>query len=191
MNIKEMVRKEILNFKPYLPGKPISEVKRELKLKGEIIKLASNENPLSPSSRVIGNIKKTAKNINLYPDGSSYTLRKLLAKKHKVNSENIIAGSGTDELIEIIGKTFFKPEDEIIVSEHAFIRYKMAGELMGCRVVTVPMKNYTHDLDAMSGALTSRTKAVFMLIRIILPAPTIQGANWKDFSSGLPKAISR
>lgn len=142
MKIRDMVRKEILNFQPYLPGKPISEVKRELKLKSEIIKLASNENPSGPSPFLVKSIKRALKDINIYPDGSSYVLRGMLAKKHGVKPENIIAGSGTDEIIEIIGKTFFKPDDEIIVSEHAFIRYKMAGELMACKVVTVPMKNY-------------------------------------------------
>lgn len=162
MEIKEMVRKEILGFQPYLPGKPISAVKRELGLRGEIIKLASNENPSGASAGLINAIKKAAKDINIYPDGSSFAIRKTLAKKYRLNQDNIIAGSGTDEIIEIIAKTFFKPEDEIVVSEHAFIRYKMAGELMSCKVVSVPMKNYTHDLSAMLNAVTDRTKAVFI-----------------------------
>ncbi|MFN3966756.1 MAG: histidinol-phosphate transaminase [Endomicrobiia bacterium] len=162
MSIEKLVRKEVLNFEPYIPGKPIEELKRELKIKGEIIKLASNENPIGPSQEVIKAIKESAKNVFLYPDGSCFNLRKLLAKKHDITPQEIILGSGTDELIELIGKTFFNPEDEIIVSEHAFIRYKMAGELMGCKVISVPMKNFKHDLESMAKAVTSKTKAIFI-----------------------------
>jgi len=162
MEIEKLVRKEVLNFQPYIPGKPIEELKRELKIKGEIIKLASNENPLGPSKEVINAIKDYAKNVNIYPDGSSFNLRKLLAQKHEITQQEIVFGSGTDELIELIGKTFFNPDDEIVVSEHAFIRYKMAGELMGSKVISVPMKNFKHDLSAMAKAITSKTKAVFV-----------------------------
>ncbi len=162
MSIEKLVRKEILNFQPYIPGKPIEELRRELKIKGEIIKLASNENPVGPSSEVIRVIKNSAKNVHIYPDGSCFNLRKLLAKKHEVNQQEIIIGSGTDELIELIGKTFFNPDDEIIVSEHAFIRYKMAAELMGSKVISVPMKNFKHDLNKMAKSVTSKTKAIFI-----------------------------
>jgi len=162
MEIEKLVRKEVLNFQPYIPGKPIEELKRELKIKGEIIKLASNENPLGPSKEVIKAIKESARNVYIYPDGSSFNLRKIVAKKHELTQQEIIFGSGTDELIELIGKTFFNPEDEIIVSEHAFIRYKMAGELMGSKVISVPMKNFKHDLSAMAKAITSKTKAIFV-----------------------------
>jgi histidinol-phosphate aminotransferase len=162
MEIKKMVRKEILKFQPYLPGKPIDEVRREFGIRGKIIKLASNENPFGPQPEVIAGIKRAVEGLNVYPDGASRALRVLLAKKHKISPENIVAGSGTDELIELIGKTFLKPSDEIVVSEHAFIRYKMAGYLMGCGVRAVPMKNYAHDLDAMLAAVTGKTKVVFI-----------------------------
>ena len=155
--IEKLVRKNVLDFQPYLPGKPIEEVKRELGL-ARVDKLASNENPLGPSPRAVSAMKKFLNRVNLYPDGSGFYLKKVLAQRLKVKAENIILGSGTDEIIEIIGKTFLDPIDEIIVSEHAFIRYEMAGELMGCQIKRVPMKNFTHDLEAMKKAITERTK---------------------------------
>ena len=162
MKIEKMVRREILNFRPYLTGKPVSEVKRELGIKGSIIKLASNENPFPPPPGVIKAVRKAASSAAVYPEGASLLLRRALAKKHRVKPANIIPGSGTDEIIELIGKVFFGPKDNIIVSKHAFIRYKMAGDLMGCRVTEVPMKHYTHDIAAMASRVNRRTKAVFI-----------------------------
>jgi len=159
--IEKLVRKNVLDFQPYLPGKPIEEVKRELGL-ARVDKLASNENPLGPSPRAVSAMKKFLDRVNLYPDGSGFYLKKVLSRRLKVKPENIILGSGTDEIIEIIGKTFLNPIDEIIVSEHAFIRYEMAGELMGCQVKKVPMKNFTHDLESMKGAISANTKIIFI-----------------------------
>ncbi|MFH1540693.1 MAG: histidinol-phosphate transaminase [Elusimicrobiota bacterium] len=158
---KNFVRKNILNFQPYIPGKPIDDVKREFNLK-EVIKLASNENPLGAPRIAISSIKKVLNKINIYPDGYCFELRKKIAKTYNVKENQIIFGNGTDEIIELIAKTFLNPEDEIIVSEHAFIRYKMAGDLMGCKVIEVPMKNYTHDLDTMANAVTAKTKIIFV-----------------------------
>ncbi len=166
MGIEKLVRKEVFNFQPYFPGKPIKELERELRRKGvklkSIVKLASNENPLGPSKKAIELLKKNLRNIYFYPESSCPELRKKLAEKLGVKPENLIFGNGSDEIIELIGKVFLNPEDEIIVSEHAFIRYKMAGDLMGCKVVMVPMKNYTHDLVAMAKAVTPKTKAIFI-----------------------------
>ena len=180
--IKKLVRKEVFNFQSYIPGKPIAELLREIKNKKvnirNIVKLASNENPLGPSKKVLTSLKKNLKNIYFYPQSSCPELRKKLAQKLKVKPKNLIFGNGSDEIIELIGKTFLNPEDEIIVSEHAFIRYKMAGDLMGCKVVTIPMKDFTpleisrrdtpfltgftHDLEGMAKAVTPKTKAIFI-----------------------------
>lgn len=161
MIIKNSVRKNILNFQPYIPGKPIDDVKRELNLK-EVVKLASNENPLGPSPKAVSAIKKVLNKINIYPDGYCFDLRKKIAKIHGISESQIIFGNGTDEIIELAGKTFLNPGDEIIVSKHAFIRYKMAGDLMGCKVIEIPMKDYKHDLEAMANAVTEKTKIVFI-----------------------------
>ncbi len=186
--MRELVRKNILNMEPYLPGKPIKEVQRELGIKN-IIKLASNENPLGPSKRVVAAIQRNLFEINRYPEGSGFCLRQALSKKLKINSQNLILGNGTDELIELIGKTFINCSDEIIVSEGAFIRYKMAGDLMDCKVMSVPMKDFTHDLAGIKKAITSRTKVIF----IANPNnPTGTYVNKKDlanFMDGIPSNL--
>ncbi len=166
MGIEKLVRKEVFNFSPYVPGKPIKELERELKGKGlklkNIIKLASNENPRGPSKKAVAGLKNYLEKIYLYPESNCPDLRNKLAIKLGVKPENLIFGNGSDEIIELIGKTFLNPGDEIIVSEHAFIRYRMAAELMGSKVITIPMKNYTHDLQAMLEAVTPKTKVVFI-----------------------------
>jgi histidinol-phosphate aminotransferase len=161
MKIEQMIRQEVRGFEPYLPGKPIQEVQRELGLK-KIVKLASNENAIGTSPKAVKAMRQCAEKSYLYPEGPATILRRALAKKLKVKDTEVVIGAGSDELIEIIGKTFFKPGDEIIVSEHAFIRYKMAGDLMGIQTVAVPMKNDTHDLLQMAAKINRRTKAIFI-----------------------------
>ncbi len=161
IKIADYVRPESSKFEPYIAGRPVSQIKRELGLK-KVVKLASNENPLGPSRAAITAIKNAARESYFYPDGNSFLLKQAIAEKFDIPVSQIILGAGSDEIIELLAKTFFKPTDEIVVSQYAFIRYKMAGDLMGCRVVTVPMKNYRHDLPAMLQAVTKRTKAVFI-----------------------------
>src|SRR5882672_557186 len=160
-NIDGLIRPQIRGFEPYLPGRSIDSVKRERKL-SRIIKLASNENPLGPSPKALTAMRKAGKKLFLYPDGASVSLRAALARQARVPPEHVIIGEGSDELIEILGKTFLNPGDSIVVSEHAFIRYRMAGELMGADVTSVPMRNYTHDLGAMAKAVRENTKLLFI-----------------------------
>jgi len=159
--IAKLIRPECKNFQPYIAGKPIEVVQKELHRK-LVYKLASNESPYGPCPEVRRQIKNDLKNIHLYPDSDSLFLRQAIARKEKIPAQNIIVGAGSDELIEIIAKTFFNPDDNIIVSEHAFIRYQMAGDLMGSQVKPVPMKNYRHNLVAMANAVDKKTKAVFI-----------------------------
>jgi histidinol-phosphate aminotransferase len=160
-NVDRLIRPQVRGFEPYLPGRSIESVKREQDLKS-IIKLASNENPLGPSAKALAAIRQVCKKLFLYPDGASVSLRAALARHVGTPSERVIVGEGSDELIEILGKTFLNPGDSIVVSEHAFIRYRMAGELMGAEVISVPMRNYTHDLEAMANAVRDNTKIVFI-----------------------------
>ncbi len=132
----------------------MESVRRELGLK-RIIKLASNENPLGPSPKALRAMSAVAKKLFLYPDGGSTQPRRAISKKAGVPYPQVIIGEGSDELIELLGKTFLNSSDSIVVSAHAFIRYRMAGELMGAKVLTVPMRNYTHDLVAMGKAIVS------------------------------------
>ncbi len=161
LDIKRMIRPCCADFLPYVAGKPVETIKRELGLK-KVVKLASNENPLGPSKKAAAAVRKAVNRIYFYPDSNAWSLRSALARKFGMQPGNILFGSGSDEIIELLAKVFFCPDDEIVVSAHAFIRYKMAGELMGAKVVVVPMKEYAHDLAAMASAVTEKTKAVFV-----------------------------
>src|SRR4051812_7455908 len=105
MNADKLIRPQIRGFAPYLPGRSIESVKRELGLKS-IVKLASNENPLGPSAKTLNAMRKVGKKLYLYPDGASVALRMALAKKAGVAQDRVIIGEGSDELIELLGKTF-------------------------------------------------------------------------------------
>jgi len=154
-------RPEIRHFEPYAPGRGIEQIRKQYGLK-RVIKLASNENAWGVSTRVTRAIRAAAAGVYRYPEGASADLRAVLARRHKVLSSRVIMGAGSDEIIELLGKAFLRPTDEIVVSAHAFVRYRMAGELMGCRVRTVPMKGLRHDLEMMSEAVTRSTKFVFI-----------------------------
>lgn len=161
-DVCKLVRKNCLAFEPYVAGKPIETLKRELGLK-HIIKIASNENPLGPSKKAIQAMKNAVEKVYFYPDFNSTELKTTIANKFKLTPKNILVGAGSDELIEIIGKLFFTSSDEIVISKHAFIRYKMAVQLMASKSVVVPMKDgLTHDLNAMLKACNKNTKAIFI-----------------------------
>jgi histidinol-phosphate aminotransferase len=147
----------------YETGKPIEDVARERGLQPEdIIKLASNENPLGPSPKAIEAMQQAVQQVHIYPDGASYRLRQALAKKHGVEMENLILGCGSNEIIEFIGHAFLKPGDQIITAEHAFLVYKLMAKVFGAETLEVPNPGYVHDLDAMAAAITPRTKEIFV-----------------------------
>lgn len=154
------IRSELRDLSPYEPGKPIDEVRRELGL-DRVVKLASNENPWGASPGAM-RIFKEGIELNRYPEGSCFYLRKALARRLGVGEDSLIFGSGSDEVIEIIAKTFLGRDDEVVISEGAFIRFWMAARLMGSRIVQTPMRNFSHDLEAMANALTPKTRVVFI-----------------------------
>ena len=134
-----LVRKHILKIDPYEAGKPIEEIKRQLGLK-EIIKLASNENPLGPSPKAVAAIRKNLGIINRYPDSQGYYLKKALAKFLNVEPGNIVLGNGSDELIDIILKTFVEEDEQIITADFTFLEYKIISHVNGRTVICVPLK---------------------------------------------------
>jgi histidinol-phosphate aminotransferase len=147
----------------YHPGRPIDEVARELGMPtDDIIKLASNENPLGPSRLAIAALRKSLGHLNLYPDGNSYYLKRKLAEKLAVLPENLALGSGSNEVIELIGHCLLSPDAEVVVSEYCFAVYPIVTALFGARLVVVPAKNYGHDLEAMGAAITPKTRVVFI-----------------------------
>src|SRR5713101_5813432 len=131
----------------YQPGKPIEETARELHVDpDQIIKLASNENPLGPSPKAIEAMRCALQSAQLYPDGGGSYLRKALADRLGFARENIILGNGSNEVIEFLGHAFLNPGDDVIVSEHAFIAYKLTATLFGARTIETHSPAYEHDL---------------------------------------------
>ena len=143
---KTLVRKGILDLKPYIPGKPIEEVKRELGLE-EVVKLASNETSVGPSPLAIEAIKKEVENINLYPESSSRLLREKIARKLNFDKEMIIIGNGADNIINLVGMAFINEGDEVITGEITFPAYETITKIMGGKLISVKLENFRFDLD--------------------------------------------
>lgn len=155
------VSDHIKSISPYIPGKPMEEVERELGISGTI-KLASNENPLGPSPKAVAAVRKALEGLNRYPDGSGFYLSQALGAKYGVETGQIILGNGSNELIELVVRTFIQPGDEIISADPSFVVYKMITQAAGGINVVVPCKDMRHDLDAMAERITPKTKIVFI-----------------------------
>ena len=147
----------------YQPGRPIEEVARELGLPAaDIIKLASNENPFGPSPLAVAAMQKAFAGVNLYPDGNAFYLKQKLAAKLGVEPMHLILGNGSNEIIEFAGHALLVPGADVVVSQYCFAVYPIVTKLFGANLVTVPARNYGHDLAAMLRDITPRTRIVFV-----------------------------
>jgi histidinol-phosphate aminotransferase len=147
----------------YVPGRPIEEVARELGLPAaSIIKLASNENPFGPSPLALAAMQKAVSTVHLYPDGNAFYLKEKLAAKLGVETTNLCLGNGSNDIIEFIGHALLGPDTDIVVSQYCFAIYPIVAKLFHAHVITVPAKNYGHDLPAMLAAITPKTRAIFV-----------------------------
>lgn len=155
------VHPDIAALSPYVPGKPIEELQRELGLT-RVIKLASNENPLGPSPKALAVINESAATLHRYPDGGAFRLREALADRWKVTSDHIILGNGSDEILGLLARTFLSPGDEAVMADHTFVIYKMEVMAAHGKAVTIPLKQWRHDLSAMADAITARTRLLFL-----------------------------
>jgi histidinol-phosphate aminotransferase len=148
---------------PYVPGKPVEEVARELHLDpATIVKLASNENPRGPSPRVLAAIREAAADVTRYPDGNGFALRAALALHHGIGPAQIVLGNGSNDVLELVAAAFLTPGDEAVFSQFAFAVYPLATKARGAKGVEVPARDHGHDLDAMLAAITPRTRVVFV-----------------------------
>jgi histidinol-phosphate aminotransferase len=153
----------ILKLVSYEPGKPVEELAREMGLQpADIIKLASNENPLGPSPKALAAMREALERSHFYPDGGGWALRSAIANRLSLARENVILGNGSNEIIEFIGHAFLRPGDEVVTARHAFAVYSLMAQLFGAKTVEVPDPAYTHDLDAMLASITWRTRQVFI-----------------------------
>ena len=162
MNKPEM-RSCLELIKPYVPGKPVEEVERELGLK-DIIKMASNENPLGPSSLAVKAMRESLEKMHIYPDGNCFYLKQALAAKLKVAPDQLIFGNGSDEILTFITLAYISPGDEAVMVAPSFSEYDFATRLVGGvpRFVPLTGDNYSYDLEAVLRAVTKKTRLVFI-----------------------------
>lgn len=155
------VKPHILNMKPYSPGKPIADVKREFGI-SEVVKLASNENPFGPSPKAVQAAAKCLSESNLYPDGYCYELRTALAKKHHVDADMLLFGNGSDEIIHYLGVACLPDGTELMTGYPTFMQYAAAAMLADVTLVSVPTINWTFDVKAMAEQLSEKTRLVLI-----------------------------
>jgi len=147
----------------YQPGRPIEEVARELNLPADsIIKVASNENPFGPSPLAVAAMQKAVAGVNLYPDGNAFYLKQKLAAKLGIEPANLILGNGSNEIIEFVAHALLAPGADVVISQFCFAIYPIVAKMFGANVITVPAKNYGHDLPAILRAITPKTKIIFV-----------------------------
>jgi len=146
---------------PYQAGKPTDELERELGIYN-IIKLASNENPLGLAQSVKDALQKELSELTRYPDANGYYLKKALANKYDVDAGQVTLGNGSNDLLELIARAFVSHEHEVMFAEHAFVVYPLVTQAIGATAVAVPAKDYGHDLEAMANAITDKTKLIFI-----------------------------
>jgi histidinol-phosphate aminotransferase len=185
-----VLRPNLENVRPYKPGKPIEQVVRELGLKGPVLKLASNENPLGPSPRAVAALRRTLPEVYRYPEDSHFDLKAKLSTMYKVDPESIIIGNGSVEIILMACMAFLQPDDEIVMSAHSFIMARIHAGIMGAKVVDVPVTDdRRHDLERMLESITPKTRIVY-LDNPINPLGTIVTKDeLNDFMEKVPEQV--
>jgi histidinol-phosphate aminotransferase len=153
----------VQKLSPYVPGKPVDELARELNLDPlSIVKLASNENPLGPSPKVLAAISAALPELTRYPDGNGFALKKALAERCGVQSDQVTLGNGSNDILELVARAYLAPGLNAVFSEHAFAVYPIVTQAVGADAHVVPAKDFGHDLPAMLAAIDAQTRVVFI-----------------------------
>src|SRR5688572_57644 len=159
----ELAPENVRKIAPYVPGKPIAETARELGLaEADILKMASNENPLGASPKALAAIRGALDELHYYPDGSGFDLKAVIAKQQRVKPANIVLGNGSNDVLELVARAFLRPGDSAVYSKHAFMVYPLVVQAIGATHIEVPARDYGTDLDAMAAAIRADTKMVFL-----------------------------
>ena len=189
MSLSQRVKPYIAALEPYVPGKPIDQLERELGIQGSI-KLASNENPLGPSPKAVKAIEAAASGVHRYPDGASYELRRALAERLEVDADQLVFGCGSDEVMELVAKAFIRPEDEVVYAWPSFAMYPIVTQGMGGRAVQVPLDaDLVHDLPAMAEAVTDRTQVLIVCNPNNPTGTSVGAAAFDRFMESLPEDL--
>lgn len=188
MDLREYVPAWVLSLMPYQPGKPIEEVEREYGVT-DSVKIASNENPLGPSPKAVEAIRAALPQLHRYPDGDAFSLKQRLAERLDVERGRIIIGNGSNELIELIVRTFLRVGESIVAAEHGFAIYGLCVQAAGGHTLGVPHRGFGFDLDAMARAIRHDTRIVF-LDNPNNPTGTIYTrSDWQAFLDHVPSHV--
>jgi histidinol-phosphate aminotransferase len=190
MNICDLAPDYIRSIAPYQPGKPISELAREMgRAEDDIVKLASNENPLGVSPLARRAIQDVLDGLARYPDGNGFELKRALGERYGVAQERIVLGNGSNDVLELAARTFLTPGSSAIYSQHAFAVYPLVVQAMGATGIEVPAKNFGHDLDAMLGAVRPDTRMVFVANPNNPTGTLVAAAELEAFVAALPSRV--
>jgi histidinol-phosphate aminotransferase len=191
----EKSRKEIQGLSPYQPGKPIDELAREYGLNpADIVKLASNENPIGPSPKAIAAMAAETQELTRYPDGNGYDLKQAICQKlgtasAPIKAEQITLGNGSSDILNFIVTCFVGKNDEVIFSQHAFAIYGLVTKIQGGQCSIVPAKNYGHDLVAMAAAVNEKTRLIFVTNPNNPTGTWLSQTEIKDFMNKVPSDV--
>ena len=182
---EHLVPEWIRSLRPYPPGKPIEEVEREYGI-SDSIKVASNENPLGPSPKALDAIRESLTSLHRYPEGNCYYLAEALSDHLGVKRDQIIFGNGSNEIIELLVRTFVRPGDEVVVADQAFVVYRLILQAIGVSPIVVPLRDYTHDLGAMAAAMNERTRMVFVANPNNPTGTIVRAKEFREFLASVP-----
>jgi histidinol-phosphate aminotransferase len=178
----------VQKISPYQPGKPIDELKRELGL-DDVIKLASNENPLGASPRAIEAIEREVLDVARYPDGNGFVLKDAIHRQFGFPHGQITLGNGSNDILEFVARAYLREGDEAVYSQHAFAVYPLVVQAVGATGIEVPARNWGHDLKAMAAAITPRTKLVFIANPNNPTGTWFEQAEFTAFMAAVPAQV--
>ncbi len=193
-DFKKMAVAGVQQLKPYIPGKPISELERELGI-NNIIKLASNENPLGPSPKAMAAIKNEMSELALYPDGNGFELKKVLAEKHQIPMECITLGNGSNDVLVLLAEAFLSPEHSAIYSQYSFAVYPIAIQAVGAGHQMIPATPWEAarplgcDLPAMQAAINAQTRMIFIANPNNPTGSFLNETELHDFIAAVPNDV--
>jgi len=190
MNLCDLAPSYVSAIAPYQPGKPISELAREMGIdEANIVKLASNENPMGASPRVLAAIENALMDIARYPDGNGFDLKTALAEKYGVSREQIVLGNGSNDVLEFAARAFMSPGTSAVYSQHAFAVYPLVTQAVGARGIEVPAKDFGHDPKAMLAAVEDNTRVIFIANPNNPTGTILSRAALLDFLEQVPSSV--
>ena len=188
----QQARPCVQHLAPYQPGKPITELQRELGLT-RVVKLASNENPLGPSPKALAALQQAVQGdpveLGRYPDGNGFILKQALSQRFGLSLDSITLGNGSNDVLELVARAFLGEGDDAIFAEHAFAVYPLAVQAVGARGIAVPARHYGHDLPAMAAAITPATKVIFLANPNNPTGTWFEAADFTAFMAQVPAHI--